>query len=227
MQNKRNCITLIVVSVLALSMTLFAGCGRNSSAGAPAAPVTTTESPSITEPVASPESEPAAEHPVGERYEGTVVLDGMEQTVRYEQIRNDTLGLEMGYDYERFDRYSEAERERFILKWEDPEAPEVYLEITRSEDDAETTAASIWEALSDEYAPTRVEFPLDHAGRCIQIYAGVDKDGQTTIDHLQVVYIIPASDGCLVAWGHNTFDSADAFGAMYRNMMHTLVVHRS
>ena len=227
MQNKRNRTTFISVFVLALSMTIFAGCGRNSSAGDPAAPVTTTESTSITKPVASPEFEPVAEHQVGERYEGIVVLDGMEQAVRYEQIRNDTLGFEMGYDYERFDRYSEPERERFILKREDPDAPEVYLEITRSEDDAESTAASIWEALSDEYAPTRFDFPLDHAGRCIQIYAGVDKSGQMTIDQLQVVYIIPASDGCLVAWGHNTFDSADAFGAMYRSMVHTLVVHRS
>ena len=181
------------------------------------------------EPAPSDPNEPAAAatpggHQAGDRYEGTVTLDGMEQTVRYEQIRNDTIGFEMGYDYERFERRSGPDRERFILKGEDPAHPEVYLDVTRGADDAETAAASVVEALSTEYAPYRGECTLDHAGRCIKINADVDKNGQMTIDRLQVVYIIPAADRCLVAWGHNGFDSADAFGALYRNMMHTLVV---
>lgn len=157
----------------------------------------------------------------GDRYEVTVTLDGMETAVQLEQIRNDTIGFEMGYAYERFDRHSEAHRERFVLKGEDSEHPEVYLEVTRNTADAETTAASIVESLSNEYNPTMEECTLEHAGSCIRINADVDKSGQMTIDRLQVVYIISTDDGCLVAWGHNGFDSADAFDALYRSMMQT------
>ncbi len=224
MKNKLNRITLFLLISFALSVTMLVGCARRSSVEEAAAPVVTAAPTSPAEPVASPETETAAGHQAGERYEGTVTLDGMEQTVRYEQLRSDTIGFEMGYDYERFERYSEPDRERFILKGEDPEHPEVYLEVTRRAEDAETTAASIVEALSDEYDPYRGEFTLDHAGSCIKINADADKNGQMTIDRLQVVYIIPAADGCIVAWGHNGFDSADAFGALYRSMMHTLVV---
>ena len=221
-----------VALAIALSMTVLAGCGRDNRVKETAAPVVTPAPTSQAEPVAAPTAEPVAaptaepetRHQVGERYEGTVTLDGMAQPVWYEQIRNDTLGFEMGYGYERFERHSSPERERFVLKGEDPEHPEVYLEITRSAEDAETTAASIGESLSNEYNIFRGAFTLDHAGDCIKINADVDKNGQTTIDHLQVVYIIPAAGGCLVAWGHNGFDSSDAFGALYRNMMHTLVV---
>jgi len=163
-------------------------------------------------------------HQIGDRYENTIMTDGIEETIRYEQIRNDTLGFEMGYVYDRFERYSEPDRERFILIGEDREHPEVYLEITRSAEDAETTAATIGEALSKEYGITKGEITLDHAGNCITINADADKNGQMTMDQLQVVYIIPSADGCLVAWGHNTFDSADFFGALYHNMMQTFAV---
>ena len=165
-----------------------------------------------------------AAHQVGDRYEGTIMTDGIEESIRYEQIRNDSLGFEMGYVNDRFERYSEPDRERFILFGEDPEHPEVYLEITCSAEDAETTAATIGETLSKEYGITTGEITLGRAGNCITINADVDKNGQMTMDQLQVVYIIPSAEGCLVAWGHNTFDSADFFGALYRNMMQTFVV---
>ena len=199
---------------MALSMTVLVGCGNQNSVKETAAPVVTTAPTSPAEPVTSPETEPSVAHQPGDRYEGTVTLEGVKQTVHYEQIRNDTIGFEMGYDYERFERHSSPDRERMILKGEDPEHPEVYLEVTRSAEDAETTAASIGEALSTEYRIYRGEFTLDHAGNGITIDADVDKSGQMTMDQLQVVYIIPTSDGCLAAWGHNTLDSADAFGAL-------------
>ena len=93
----------------------------------------------------------------GEHFEGTVPLEGTEQTVHYEAIRNDALGFEMGYDYENFVRHSEADRERFISAWDNPDNPEIYLEITHSSDDAETTAASIAETLSAQYNVSRWE----------------------------------------------------------------------
>ena len=160
----------------------------------------------------------------GEHFEGTVTLEGTEQTVHYEAIRNDALGFEMGYDYENFVRHSEADCERFISAWDNPENPEIYLEITHSSDDAETTAASIAETLSAQYNVSRWEYTLDRAGDCIDLRGEVDKEGQMSIWELQMVYIIPANDGCFVAWGHYTQESAEGCGARFRSMMHTFAV---
>ena len=160
----------------------------------------------------------------GEHFEGTVTLEGTEQTVHYEAIRNDALGFEMGYDYENFVRHSEADCERFISAWDNPENPEIYLEITHSSDDAETTAASIAETLSAQYNVSRWEYTLDRAGDCIDLRGEVDKEGQMSIWELQMVYIIPADDGCFVAWGHYTQESAEGCGARFRSMMHTFAV---
>ena len=160
----------------------------------------------------------------GEHFEGTVTLEGMEQTVHYEAIRNDALGFEMGYDYENFVRHSEADRERFISAWDNPDNPEIYLEITHSSDDAETTAASIAETLSARYNVSRWEYTLDRAGDCIDLRGELDKEGQMSVWELQMVYIIPADDGCFVAWGHYTQESAEGCGARFRGMMHTFAV---
>lgn len=160
----------------------------------------------------------------GEHFEGTVPLEGTEQTVHYEAIRNDALGFEMGYDYENFVRQSEADCERFISVWDNPDNPEIYLEITHSSDNAETTAASIAETLSAQYNVSRWEYTLDRAGDCIDLRGELDKEGQMSIWELQMVYIIPADDGCFVAWGHYTQESAEGCGARFRGMMHTFAV---
>ena len=160
----------------------------------------------------------------GEHFEGTVPLEGTEQTVHYEAIRNDALGFEMGYDYENFVRQSEADCEQFISVWDNPDNPEIYLEITHSSDDAETTAASIAETLSAQYNVSRWEYTLDRAGDCIDLRGELDKEGQMSIWELQMVYIIPADDGCFVAWGHYTQESAEGCGARFRGMMHTFAV---
>ena len=131
----------------------------------------------------------------GEHFEGTVPLEGTEQTVHYEAIRNDALGFEMGYDYENFVRQSEADCERFISVWDNPDNPEIYLEITHSSDDAETTAASIAETLSAQYNVSRWEYTLDRAGDCIDLRGELDKEGQMSIWELQMVYIIPSPGG--------------------------------
>lgn len=178
--------------------------------------------PAAAAPAAAAESDLALQP--GEHFEGTVTLEGMEQTVHYEAIRNDALGFEMGYDYENFVRHSEADRERFISAWDNPDNPEIYLEITHSSDDAETTAASIAETLSARYNVSRWEYTLDRAGECIDLRGELDKEGQMSVWELQMVYIIPADDGCFVAWGHYTQESAEGCGARFRGMMHTFAV---
>ena len=174
------------------------------------------------DPAAAAESDLALQP--GEHFEGTVPLEGTEQTVHYEAIRNDALGFEMGYDYENFVRHSEADCETFISDWDNPDNPEIYLEITHSSDDAETTAASIAETLSAQYDVSRWEYTLDRAGDCIDLRGELDKEGQMSIRELQMVYIIPADDGCFVAWGHYTQESAEGSGARFRGMMHTFAV---
>ena len=178
--------------------------------------------PSAAAPATAAESDLALQP--GEHFEGTVPLEGTEQTVHYEAIRNESLGFEMGYDYENFVRQSEADYERFISAWDNPDDPEIYLEITHSSDDAETTAASIAETLSAQYDVSRWEYTLDRAGDCIDLRGEVDKEGLMSIWELQMVYIIPADDGCFVAWGHYTQESAEGCGARFRGMMHTFAV---
>ena len=198
--------------ILALCMVLTA-CGGKQSAAEPAV------SP------AAPAVSTAPGRQVGERYEGTIMLEGMEETVRYEHIRSDTVGIEMGYDYENFVRQSEAGRERIISRWDDPNNPQYYLELTYRPENAETAAASIAEELSKEYKISRNDaFMLDSAGSCIRIDASEVKGGGYMPDLLQMAYIIPASDGCRVALQHYYIEGAEGFGARFRNMMHTLTV---
>ena len=110
------------------------------------------------------------------------------------------------------------------IDYHNPDNPEIYLEITHSSDDAETTAASIAETLSAQYTVSRWEYTLDRAGDCIDLRGELDKEGQMSIWELQMVYIIPADDGCFVAWGHYTQESAEGCGARFRGMMHTFAV---
>ena len=159
----------------------------------------------------------------GERFEAVIVMEGMEETVNYEHIRNEALGFEMDYDYESFSRSSEADRERFVLVWDDPANPEYYLELSYSPESAENAAGAISEALSAEYELYRDDsFMLEHAGRCIYITTSSVKGGDYSPEHLQTVYVIPAGDGCIVATEHCSIESAEGVGRRFAYMMHTL-----
>ena len=156
----------------------------------------------------------------GERFEAVIVMEGMEETVNYEHIRNEALGFEMDYDYESFSRSSEADYERFVLVWDDPAKPEYYLELSYSPESAENVAGSISEALSAEYELYRDDsFMLERAGRCIYISTSSVKGGGYSPEHLQTVYVIPAGDGCIVATEHCSIESV---GRRFAYMMHTL-----
>lgn len=159
----------------------------------------------------------------GERFEAVIVMEGMEETVNYEHIRNEALGFEMDYDYESFSRSGEADRERFVLVWDDPAKPEYYLELSYSPESAEYAADSISEALSAEYELYRDDsFMLERAGRCIYITTSSVKGGGYSPEHLQTVYVIPAGDGCIVATEHCSIESAEGVGRRFAYMMHTL-----
>ena len=198
---KKTRFIVVLSFVLALSL---AGCGRAREA-APEQPavIETPEQPApaeTAEAAPTPEPTPAATWPVrqdGERFEDSIVVLGMEETVHYEHLRNEALGFEMDYDYESFRRYTDAERERFVSTWDDPGNIEDYMDVTRSAEDAETVAAALTEELSRDFEMT---------------------------DQLQAFYIIPAPDGCRIATTHAFITESEGFFWRFDYMLNTLSV---
>ena len=170
-------------------------------------------------------AEAAVVRQAGERYETTILIEGMEETVRYEHIRNEELGFEMDCDYERFERRREADHECFLSVYDDPDRPENYFEVEFRPEDAETAAAAISEVLAEEYEISREDsFPLDRAGRCIRIDASEARGGGWMPEYLQMAYIIPADDGCRVVTAHYYIVGSEGFGRRIACMMRTFAV---
>ena len=170
------------------------------------------------------QSSPAPARQDGERFESVIMLEGMEEPVQYEHVRNEALGFEMDYDYEMFARRSEADREVFYSVYGDPENPEDYLEVRYDERDAETAAEAVAAELSETYDIYRDTVELDAAGSCFRIDASAEKGGQRMPEYLQAAYIIPAGSGSIVARSHCYITDSEGFGRRIRYMMHTLSV---
>ena len=211
---RRNLIAVLSAALaLVLMLTLISGCGKKVDAAKPAASSELTE------------TQTAVERQDGERFEDTIVIEGMEETVKYEHIRKEAAGFEMDYDYEQFKRQSGADFERFVSVYDDPDTAENYLEVRYNPKDAEAVAEAIDAALSNAYTTSRDDsFELERAGKCIRIDASETKSGGEMPDQLEMVYIIPADDGCRVATAHYAIEGADGFGRRFAHMMHTLVV---
>ncbi len=233
---KKPVTVISVVLMLALLLMTLGGCGGKNAAPEPVEPVSgnepagQTEQVSDNEPAAPTESDEPAEPEApagrqdGERFEDVIIMEGMEETVRYEHIINDALGFEMDYDYELFSRRSEADRECFISIYDDAENPENYLEVTYSEEDADSAAESVRETLSQEYELLEGTRELENSGSCLRIEASVIKGTNNMADQLQAVYIIPAGDGCRIATAHYAVEAAEGFGRRFNYMINTLTV---
>ena len=169
------------------------------------------------------ESSSASGRQDGERFEDVIMLEGIEETVKYEHVKNDTIGIEIDYDYENFERRSGSASECFISRFDNPDSPENYLEVLYSSEDADSAAASIAESLSQTYEVIKGTRVLEKAGACTCIDASATKDNQTP-DQLQAVYVIPLSNGCVVATAHYSFEAAEGFGKRFSDIMNTLVV---
>jgi predicted small lipoprotein YifL len=240
---RRNRLSAIfsVFAALCLLMTLT-GCGGKDKPPMASVPSAAQEPVSVDEPAVQADTvaeaviaaEPAEsssaaeiipERQNGDRFEDTIILEGMEEVVHYEHIRNDAIGFEMDYDYENFVRQTDSDRESFVSNWDDPNHPENYLEVKSSPLDAEAAAASIAETLSQTYDIGRDDaFQLARAGRCIRIDASADVGGQTMPDHLQMVYILPASDGCRIATAHYAIEGSEGYGRRFGYLMNTFSV---
>lgn len=218
--------TLYLFVLSAALMLILVGCGK-----APAA-VTESSTPETATPAAesqsavietpAPSSVPGRQD--GERFEDVIMLEGMEETVKYEHVVNKTLGIEMDYDYESFVRRSEADRERFVSVWDNAANPENWLEVTYSAESAAAAEASISETLSQEYELLKETRTLDRAGDCVRIEASVIKGTNNMAPQIQTVYIIPAPDGCRIATAHCAIEASEGFGRRFAYMLNTLSV---
>ena len=214
--------SFVVLTILAGLMLSLAACGNVLSEE--------NEAPAEQQAAPSETAEPAAEsgRQDGERFEAVIMLEGMEETVQYEHVVNETAGFEMDYDYESFVRQSGSDRERFLSLWDAPEAPENYLEVAYRSESVDTVAATVREELSKEYDLNEETRTLDGAGDCLFIEASAIKGTNQMAEKLQEVYIIPAADGCRVATAHFSIESAEGFGRRFSYMMNTLrVIDRS
>ena len=219
---------IAMTALAALLLMMLGGCSSEQEDKTKPAELIT---PDVIELPAAPAEEPAAEpaqdngtqRQDGERFEGVIILAGMEETVRYEHVRNETVGFEMDYDYENFVRQNETVHERFVSQYDNPAAPQNYLEVIFQAQDAETVADSVGAELSQKYDIIREACVLERAGSCIRIDASATKDGQTP-DLLQAVYIIPAGEGSIVAGVQYSFEAADGFGKRFNEILNTLEI---
>ena len=79
-------------------------------------------------------------------------------------------------------------------------------------------------ALSQEYELLEHVRTLDRAGACIRIEASEQKGTGRMAEQLQVVYLIPAPDGCRIATAHYAIEAAEGFGRRFSYLLNTLAV---
>lgn len=232
--NKKAEVTSEPASVAVIDITPGAdtsGMQETSETVSEAVPETALETAPVISPAAAPESasetapEKASEsgREDGERFEDTIILEGMEETVKYEHVKNAAIGFAMDYDYESFTRQS-GDTEKFISVYDDAAKPENYLEIKASSDDADTALAAIADELSGEYEVETIDVTLDKAGNCRKIDASVIKGTNNMADQLQVVYVIPAANGSIIATEHFAIEASEGFGRRFNYMLQTLEV---
>ncbi len=161
----------------------------------------------------------------GERFESVIMLEGMEETVKYEHAVNEEIGIEMDFDYESLERHSDSNIEKFVSIYDNADDPWNYLEVEYRSESTDSVVASVSEELSKEYEISiDTAFALENAGNCTRIDASADVGGATMPDQLQMVYIIPANGGTVVATAHYSIEAAEGFGHLFNYMMHTLSV---
>ena len=208
--NKR---TVTAISAALAITALLGGCGRTGSKAEAPAPTA----------IATPAPTPGRQD--GERFETTVMVEGTEESVGYEHVRSEALGFELDYDYEMLERFSEAERERFLARGEDPEDPWNYFELRTVPGGSEAVTAALSANLADAYDKVEAApYTLAGAGACTLLDASGAKEGKALSGSLQSVYVIPAGERCLVAAVHCTMESTEGFGVRVSQILNTLTL---
>ena len=213
---------LVTLSATALTLAMICGCGGQKNQEESSAAILNPEPISSSESAGSSEAEEQTGRKDGERFEETVMIEGTAETVKYEHVKNETIGFEIDYEYESFTRSAESDRVRFISVYDSADNPWNYLDVTYSAKGVDDVAASISEELSKDYEVTKDSITLEGVGSCTRIEAS-GANGETA-GKLVTAYVIPAADGCRIATAHYTFESADGFGKRFFNMMNAMTV---
>ena len=220
---KKTILSLLLAAAMMLSLAACGAVSAGNSAPAAEAESKTTASDDgqiiVEETI---ETAAQDERQDGERFEAVIMMEGMEETVRYEHIRREDLGFAMDYDYENFVRQSEGDRERFVSNWDDPADPQNYLEVSYDTGNANLVADAISAALSQEYDLLSDERELDNSVKCLRIEASVIKGTNQMADRIQEIYIIPAGSGSIVARAYYAIEGAEGFGRRFAYMVRTL-----
>ena len=221
---KKSILSLLLAAAMMFSL---AACGavpaaQNNAPAAEAESQTTASDDGQIIVEETPETPARDEKQDGERFEAVIMMEGMEETVRYEHVRREDLGFAMDYDYENFVRQSEGERERFVSDWDDPAAPENYLEVSYDTGNPDLVADAISATLSQEYDLLSDERELDNSVKCLRIEASVIKGTNQMADKIQEIYIIPAGSGSIVARACYAIEGAEGFGRRFAYMVRTL-----
>ena len=220
---KKAILSLLLAAAMMLSLAACGAVSAGNSAPAAEEESQTTASDDgqiIVE--ETPETPTQDERQDGERFEAVIMMEGMEETVRYEHIRREDLGFAMDYDYENFVRQSEGDRERFVSNWDDPADPQNYLEVSYDTGNANLVADAISAGLSDVYDLFQDERELDNSVKCLRIEASVIKGTNQMADRIQEIYIIPAGSGSIVARAYYAIEGAEGFGRRFAYMVRTL-----
>lgn len=220
---KKAILSLLLLAAMMLSLAACGAAPAGNSAPAAEAESKTNASDDgqiIVE--ETPETPTQDERQDGERFEAVIMMEGMEETVRYEHIRREDLGFAMDYDYENFVRQSERDRERFVSNWDDPADPQNYLEVSYDTGNANLVADAISAGLSDVYDLFQDERELDNSVKCLRIEASVIKGTNQMADRIQEIYIIPAGSGSIVARAYYAIEGAEGFGRRFAYMVRTL-----
>ena len=220
---KKRVLSLLMLAALALTLCACGAAPAGSETQTPAEiPAQAEDDGQI---IVSETIEEESGRQDGERFQSTIMLEGMEETVNYEHVKNTALGFELDYEYESLERSGDGESERFLPRGDDSQDPWNYLEIRYDTGNAQLVTDALMATLSGGYdTVTAREWTLRNAGSCLRLLASGAKEGTTPAGSLQTVYVIPAGEGCLVAAAHCTYESAEGFGARFDAMMNTLTV---
>ncbi|MCR5804329.1 MAG: hypothetical protein K6G47_08690 [Clostridia bacterium] len=233
----RKFITTVAALAIASTMMIIGGCSKEeparsgveeTTATTTAAEVEETQAPDQTEEVSESETEAVIETEYesptgmkdGDKYDVTIMLEGMEETVSYEHVINSGVGFEMDFECEILNRVSEADKETFISMYEDQSNPQIFFEVEYEGDSTDNVASSISSLLSGSYELTQDTYKLDNAGACTRIVAS-STTGDNTV---QTIYIIPAGNGSVVATAHYTLESTEGFGSRFNQMANTIII---
>lgn len=157
----------------------------------------------------------------GERFEETIMIEGVEETVQYEHYVDTTIGFEIDYEYYELGRSASKEDVTFFSMYDDPNNLENYLEITYSPDDVDLTASNLTSEYSSNFEVIQSSETLNNGVTCTTLALLNPEDGSKNI---QMIYVIPADDGCRVAAAHYTVESMEGFGRRFERTVRSINV---